>query len=189
MLEIDLSGSRALVTGAGQGIGREIALTLAQAGAEVVVNDLVPERCRAVAGEIESLGLSATPLSFDVSNFEEVQRTLGPVDGFDVLVNNAGNRGDGRFELKSFVDSDPGDWEPYMKVNLQGVMVCTRMVLPGMIVRRHGRIITVISDAARAGERKMAAYAAAKAGAAGFIRSVASEVGAFGITAKCSPID
>ncbi len=184
MLKIDLSGRRALVTGAGQGVGRAIALTMAQAGAEVVVNDLVTERCDEVAEEILGIGARSIPLAFDVTDFDGVQQAL---DGDDIviLVNNAGNRGGGTFELGPVAESGPADWEPYINVNLYGVMACTRAVLPGMISRRHGRIITIISDSARVGDARMAAYAAAKAGAAGFMRSVATEAGRFEVTANC----
>jgi NAD(P)-dependent dehydrogenase (short-subunit alcohol dehydrogenase family) len=185
LLTIDLAGKRALVTGAGQGVGREIAWALAQAGAQVVVNDLIPVKCEAVAAELSSTGAFATALPFDVSNIQDVQRAFDRSKPIDILINNAGNRGGGRFELAQFAESDPADWEPFIRVNLHGVMVCTRYALPGMIERGYGRIITIISDAARVGDAKMAAYAAAKAGAAGFTRSVATEVGAFGVTANC----
>jgi 3-oxoacyl-[acyl-carrier protein] reductase len=185
MLTIDLSGLRALVTGAGQGIGRDIALTLAQAGAEVIVNDLIEERCQAVVAELAAKGSSAIALPFDVADFDAVQRAVNEHEPIDILVNNAGNRGDDGFALQSVSESGPADWEPYLRVNLHGVMNCTGSVLPGMIARRHGRIITIISDAGRVGDARMAAYAAAKAGAAGFTRSVASEGGSFGVTANC----
>jgi NAD(P)-dependent dehydrogenase (short-subunit alcohol dehydrogenase family) len=98
------------------------------------------------------------------------------------LVNNAGNGGTDKFGLRAVVDSEPTDWEPFLRVNLYGVMYCTRAVLPVMVQRRQGRVITIISDSARVGDPYMAPYAAAKAGAAGFCRSLASEVGRFGIT-------
>ena len=83
------------------------------------------------------------------------------------------------------VNTTPADWEPYLKVNLYGVMYCTRAALPGMVEGGWGRVVTVISDTARVGEPSMAAYSAAKAGAAGFCRSVAREVGRHGITVNC----
>jgi NAD(P)-dependent dehydrogenase (short-subunit alcohol dehydrogenase family) len=181
VLEIDLSGRRALVTGGGQGVGRRIALTLAEAGAAVVVNDLVEERAAAVAAEA---GGRATTAPFDVTDWDAVVAAVGEAD-IDILVNNAGNSGTGSFHLSSVVDSQPADWEPFLRVNLYGVMYCSRAVLPGMVQRQRGRVITIISDSARVGDAKMAAYAAAKAGAAGFSRSLASEVGRFGVTVNC----
>jgi NAD(P)-dependent dehydrogenase (short-subunit alcohol dehydrogenase family) len=86
--------------------------------------------------------------------------------------------------MRSFVDTDPGDWQPYLRVNLLGVMHCARAVLPAMIEQGRGRIVTIVSDAGRVGEAGMAAYGAAKAGAAGFTRAIAAEVGRHGVTAN-----
>jgi 3-oxoacyl-[acyl-carrier protein] reductase len=185
VLDIDLSGKRALVTGAGQGVGRQTARTLADGGATVYVNDLVPERCEAVVSEIIEHGGRAEPLVFDVTRFDEVLASIDSTGGLDVLVNNAGNAGAGGFSFAPVAEQDPAAWEPYLRVNLDGVMFCTRAALPAMIERGGGRVITIISDAARLGEPRMAAYAAAKAGAAGFLRSVASEVGRHQITVNC----
>jgi len=186
MLTIDCAGKRALITGAGQGVGREVAIYLARAGATVLVNDLVPARCDQVVGEIRGLGFSAEALAFDVTSWDQIQAAVATSGGIDILVNNAGNAGaTGSFGLKMVADEQPEDWTAFLKVNLDGVMLCTRAVLPQMIEKGDGRIVTIISDAARLGEPRMAAYAAAKAGAAGFLRSVASEVGRHGITVNC----
>jgi NAD(P)-dependent dehydrogenase (short-subunit alcohol dehydrogenase family) len=179
-LTIDLSGRRALVTGAGQGVGRQIATRLAEAGAAVVVNDRVEERAAAVSLELASYRASISV--FDVTEWQAVVAALESLGGVDILVNNAGNSGADEFGLRSVVDSEPTDWEPFLRVNLYGVMYCTRAALPAMVQRRWGRVITIISDSARVGDALMAPYAAAKAGAAGFCRSLASEVGRFGIT-------
>jgi 3-oxoacyl-[acyl-carrier protein] reductase len=185
MLAIDLTGKRALVTGAGQGVGRETALVLARAGATAVVNDVVGERADAVVAEIQALGLAAEACIFDVTSYSAITDALGE-GRVDILVNNAGMAGvSGAFTTGAVADEDPAVWARFLGVNLDGVMLVTRAVLPGMIERGDGRIVTIISDAARVGEPKMAAYAAAKAGAAGFTRSVASEVGRYGITANC----
>jgi 2-hydroxycyclohexanecarboxyl-CoA dehydrogenase len=104
----------------------------------------------------------------------------GPVD---ILVNNAGNAGaEGFGATANFVDTEPADWGPYLDVNLHGVMSCVHAVLPTMIERRWGRILTIVSDAARSGAARMAVYGAAKAGAAGFTRGIAHEVARHGIT-------
>jgi NAD(P)-dependent dehydrogenase (short-subunit alcohol dehydrogenase family) len=103
-----------------------------------------------------------------------------------ILVNNAGNAGvDGFSALRPFVETDPAEWDRYIRVNLYGVMNCTRAALPSMISRNGGRIITVVSDAARYGDAFLAPYAAAKAGASGFCRSIAREVGRYNITVNC----
>jgi 3-oxoacyl-[acyl-carrier protein] reductase len=186
---IDLSGHRALVTGAGQGVGRGIATTLAQAGAEVLVNDLVLERAEAVVGEIEAAGGVGRPAVFDVTDYDAIVATVSGSGPLDILVNNAGNAGRattmGMEDLATFVQTEPDDWESFIKVNMYGVMYAVRAALPGMIEAGWGRIVTVISDTARVGETHMAAYSAAKAGAAGFCRSVAREVGRHGITVNC----
>jgi 3-oxoacyl-[acyl-carrier protein] reductase len=180
---LDLSGKRALITGAGQGIGRGVALRFAEAGAEVAVNDLRLERASEVVDEIIAAGGRALAAPFDVTDHASVTAGVEAIGGTDVLVNNAGNAGAaGWAGLAKFVDTEPADWEPYLRVNLYGVMHCVRAVLPGMIAGGWGRIITVVSDAARVGETHMAAYAAAKAGAAGLTRAVAIENGRHGIT-------
>jgi 3-oxoacyl-[acyl-carrier protein] reductase len=188
-VSIDVGGRRALVTGGGQGIGRAIALTLAEAGASVVVNDVVPANADAVVAEITAAGGTASPLPFDVTSWDDVATAVDGGGPVDVLVNNAGNAGTagfGREDLRDFADTEPDDWWPFFAVNLFGTMHCTRAVLPGMIASGHGgRVITIVSDAARHGDAKVAPYAAAKAGAAGFCRSVAREVGKHGITVNC----
>jgi 3-oxoacyl-[acyl-carrier protein] reductase len=183
---IDLEGRRALVTGAGDGIGRVIALTLAEAGANVAVNDVVPERAEAVVEEIRRPGGQAQALPFDVTEYSQVASSVGASGTIDVLVNNVGNAGvEGLVWPRNFVETTPEEWAGYVAVNLFGTMNCTHAVLPSMIDTGWGRIVTLVSDAARNGDAKVAPYAAAKAGAAGFCRSVAREVGRHGITVNC----
>lgn len=183
---IDLRGRRALVTGAGRGIGRSIALTLASAGATVAVNDIVPEQVDAVVEEISSTGGKAAALPFDVTDWDAVARSVVRYGDIDLLVNNAGNAGaEGFSPLVDFAESDPSSWGRFFAVNLFGAMHCTRAVLPSMIAEGHGRVVTIVSEAGRFGDSKLAPYAAAKAGAAGFCRSVAREVGRYGITVNC----
>ncbi|MDA4106989.1 SDR family NAD(P)-dependent oxidoreductase [Mycolicibacterium holsaticum] len=184
-LQIDLSGRRVLITGAGQGVGRGLAHAFATAGAEVLVNDLRPARAVAVAEEVQECGGHAAPVPFDVTDFEAVVDAVAALDGVDILVNNAGNAGAEGFAGRGpFAESEPADWEPYLQVNLYGVLHCTRAVLPAMVAGTWGRIITIVSDAGRTGDANGAAYAASKAGAAGFTRSVAVENGRYGITAN-----
>ena len=185
-MQLDLTGRRALVTGAGQGVGRGLALGLAAAGAEVVVNDLLAERAEAVAEEVRSAGGRAQAAAFDVTSPDAVATALDGQPRIDVLVNNAGNAGaEGVGNRRPFAESSPEDWEPYLQVNLYGVLHCSRAVVPGMIEGGWGRVITIISDSGRTGDKHMAAYSAAKAGAAGFTRALAQEVGRHGITANC----
>lgn len=189
---LDLHGQVALVTGAGQSAGRGIALMLARHNAGgVAVNDFVAERAAAVAAEIEAMGVRAIPVSFDVSDLEAVRanvakasEALGPIT---LLVNNAGNAGPtaqiGR-GTEFFWQADPSEWDRFLRTNLHGVMNCCHAVIPGMVEQKRGRLVTIVSDAGRVGEPRLAVYAAAKAGAAGFVRAVAKEVGRFGITSN-----
>jgi NAD(P)-dependent dehydrogenase (short-subunit alcohol dehydrogenase family) len=186
---LDLGGRVAFVTGAGQGAGRGIVLMLARHNAGgVAVNDFVMERAEAVAAEIESMGVPAVPVQADVGEyasvaaaFEKARGVLGPIT---ILVNNAGNAGPAATMRHSplFWETAPSDWDRYFRTNLQGVMNCCHVALPEMVAQKRGRIVTIVSDSGRVGEARLAAYSAAKAGAAGFVRSIAKEAGRFGIT-------
>ncbi|HEY1077423.1 MAG TPA: SDR family NAD(P)-dependent oxidoreductase [Fontimonas sp.] len=188
---LDLGGQIAFVTGAGQGPGRAIALAFAQHGAGgIAVNDFDAARAEAVAAEIRALGIPALAAPADVGDHDAVQRSfataakLGPVT---LLVNNAGNAGPGVQMRPSppFWETEPADWDRYLRTNLQGVMNCCHAALPGMTAQQRGRIVTIVSDAGRVGEARLAAYSAAKAGAAGFMRAIAREAGRYNITANC----
>jgi 3-oxoacyl-[acyl-carrier protein] reductase len=186
---LDLGGQVAFVTGAGQGAGRAIALAFARHNAGgVAVNDFVAERAVAVVEEIKSLGVAAVAVPADVGDYAQVKsavdaaaKALGPVT---LLVNNAGNAGPNATMGRSpfFWESGPDDWDRYFRTNLQGVMNCCHVAVPGMIKQGKGRIVTVVSDAGRVGEARLVAYSAAKAGAAGFVRALARETGRYGIT-------
>jgi 3-oxoacyl-[acyl-carrier protein] reductase len=188
---LDLGGQVAFVTGAGQGAGRAIALALAHHNAGgVAVNDFVAARAQAVVEEITALGIPAFAAPADVGDHTSVKAAmaaataaLGPVT---LLVNNAGNAGPDVTMHPSplFWETDPAEWDRYFHTNLKGVMNCCHAALPGMVAQNRGRIVTVISDAGRIGEARLTAYAAAKAGAAGFIRSIAREAGRFNITSN-----
>jgi 3-oxoacyl-[acyl-carrier protein] reductase len=183
---IDLEGRRALVTGAGQGVGLGIARALAQAGAAVAVNDVRADRVEHAVDEVRAAGGKGDALPFDVTDLEQVAAAVDGYGGVDILVNNAGNAGSGGSMLPiDFLASDPADWHEFFAVNVFGVMHCTRAVLPSMISEGWGRIVTIVSDAGRYGTAKVAPYAAAKAGAAGFSRSIAREVGRHSITVNC----
>ncbi len=181
-VEIDLRGRRALVTGGGQGVGATIAAMLASAGAAVVVNDVVDDRAASQAERIVRAGGRAEPLAFDVTDHGAVGEAIAASGPIDILVNNAGNAGTSGVDTDRFVDTTPPQWERYIDVNLYGVMHCVHAALPGMVDRGWGRIITIVSDAGRVGGARLAAYSAAKAGAAGFCRAIAREVARDGVT-------
>ena len=188
---LDLGGQIAFVTGGGQGAGRGIALALARHNAGgVAVNDFVLERAEAVAAEIKALGVPAVAVQADVGDYASVKTAidtataaLGPIT---LLVNNAGNAGPNADMRASplFWETDPQEWDRYFHTNLHGVMNCCHAALPGMVAQGKGRIVTIVSDSGRVGEARLAAYSAAKAGANGFIRSIAKEAGRFGITSN-----
>ena len=189
---LDLDGRTALVTGAGQGVGREVALTLARHGAAVAVNDFVASRAEQVASEIRALGGTAEPVTCDVTDYEAVAEmaaaAAAAVGGIDILVNNAGNAGTlatGLADPTPFWETGPKEWDPWIGTNFFGVLNVTRAVLPGMVERSWGRVVTVVSDAGRVGEPNFVVYGGAKAGAAGFSRGLAKAVGKHGVTANC----
>ena len=185
----ELRGKSALVTGAGQGVGAEIARELARCGAAVAVNDLYAQRAESVAKEIREAGGRAVVAEGDVTDWSTVQAFTRVAEeelgGVDILVNNAGLPVGEGFVLKEFLETQPDVWEPWLRVSLYGVMYCTRAALPGMVERGFGRVISIASDAGLRGVPTLTAYSAAKAGAMGFSRSLAAEVGRNGVTCNC----
>lgn len=181
-----LDGRVALVTGAGQGVGRGVAAALAEQGAAVAVNDLDPSRAEEAAAALAAAGARAVAAPFDVTDAEAVATgvgaaadALGPVD---VLVNNAGVPAAG-FPQVSFREMDPELWSRFVDLNLYGVLHCTRAVLEPMCERGWGRVVTISSEAHRTGlDIGVSLYGAAKAGAIGFLRHLAVEVAPTGVT-------
>ena len=184
-----LDGKVALVTGAGFGMGAGVARAFARQGARVVVNDIDPARASGVAERLVGDGFQATAMAFDVTSnaavTEAAARVAREVGQVDILVNNAGNAGAGHFAQKPFAETLPEDWQPFIAVNLMGVLYCTRAMLPGMCARGWGRVITISSDAGRRGMAiNVSVYGAAKAAAAHFMRHLCQEVGKHGVTAN-----
>jgi 3-oxoacyl-[acyl-carrier protein] reductase len=172
----------ALVTGAAQGIGAAIARRLAGDGARVGVLDLQQHAAAAVADEITSLGGTALALAADVSKRDQVQaaidRLVGEYGALHILVNNAGVLRDNLL----FKMSDD-DWTTVMEVHLRGAFLCTQIAQKHMVAGRYGRIVSMSSTSAL-GNRGQANYATAKAGLQGFTKTLAIELGPFGITAN-----
>lgn len=178
-----MSGPRvALVTGAGRGVGERIVTELVASGYRVTALDRDPKGLDALAGRLPADQL-LTQIA-DVRERTELARAVSAAadrfGGVDVLVNNAG-----RWTLGAFVDSDPEQWNDELAINLLGPLHVTQLVLPAMVDRHWGRIVSIISDSGRVGEPNVAVYAAAKAAVAGFSRSLAKEVGRHGITVNC----
>jgi len=179
----------ALVTGAGQGMGLGVARRLAADGNAVFVNDVDPQKAEQAAAEIRSVGGEAHAAPFDVTDYAAVlaatQDLAARTGGIDILVNNAGNAGTQQTHQVAFKDMPPSEWSWYLDVNLYGVMHCTKAVLERMCERRWGRVITISSEAGRAGlDIGVSVYGVAKAGAAHLMRHVAREVGPDGVTAN-----
>lgn len=171
-----------MVTGAGQNIGAGIAKALASAGARVLVNDLREERAVKAATEI---GGEAEATPFDVTDRTEVITAIAAAGPIDVLVNNAGNGGAEAMLPKAFLETAPADWRGPIEVNLQAVLFCCHAVLPGMVERGHGRIITISSAAGTHGVGLgFAPYSVGKGGSLSLMRSLALEHSRHGITAN-----
>ena len=172
---ISLAGQTTLVTGASRGIGRAVALALAEAGAEVVINySRSPEAAEVVATSINEAGGHAWTLQADVADEQAVNRMVSDVlersNRLDVLVNNAGITRDGLLmRMKT------ADWQSVIDLNLNGVFLCSRAAARPMLKQRGGRIVNITSVVGLMGNAGQANYAAAKAGVIGFTRSIARE--------------
>jgi NAD(P)-dependent dehydrogenase (short-subunit alcohol dehydrogenase family) len=186
-MDLGLKEKVAIVTGSGEGIGRMIALILAEEGAHVVINDIVPQKVEKVVNEIKtrksrSLGFVGSVESREFTE-KMVQGTQDELGKIDILINNAG-RGinwEAGKKPRPFAETEKDEWDYTIDLCLYGAMNCTRAVLPGMIQRRSGKIINCISDAGRTGEPFMAAYSAAKGGIVAWQKAVAKEVGRYNI--------
>ena len=169
-----LEGRRALVTGGGRGIGAAIAGRLAAEGADVVIGDIDKKGAGEVAGEI-----GATATGLDVTEPDSASAAVAEHGPFAILVNNAGTD-----EFGFFTDTDPGQWERVLAVNLVGVLACTHAVLPGMQQAGYGRIVNIASEAGRVGSKGSAVYSAAKGGVIAFTKVIAREGARYGVTAN-----
>ncbi|MHB1134547.1 MAG: 3-oxoacyl-ACP reductase family protein [Chloroflexota bacterium] len=179
--ELPLAGKVALVTGSSRGIGRAIALRLAQAGATVAVNYRTGEvEAKKVQEQIEAMGRQALSVKADVSVAEDVQamaeRVRAEFGHIDILVNNSGITRD-----RTLVKMPAADWLAVINTNLNSVYFCTSAVLAGMIERKYGRIISIASVVGQAGNYGQTNYAAAKAGIIGFTKAAALELAKFNI--------
>jgi len=171
----------AIVTGAGRGIGRAIALQLAGQGASVACWDMDPELAGETAALVSRSGPEGAAYQVDVTDPEAVQAAADAVlercSRIDILVNNAGITRD-----NVLVRMTPEQWDQVLDVNLKGAYLCTRTVARSMMKQRRGRIVNVASVVGRMGNAGQANYCASKAGLIGLTKSVARELAARGIT-------
>jgi 3-hydroxybutyrate dehydrogenase len=171
-----LAGQHAVVTGGGSGIGAAVAETLLRAGARVTLMGRNAQRLDAQRANLNGLGEVAC-ISVDVTSEESVKKAFAQAGAIDILVNNAGQA-----QAAPFTHTDMALWQRMLDVNLTGVFLGTRAVLPGMLERGHGRIVNVASTAGQIGYAYVAAYCAAKHGVIGLTRSLALEVATKGVT-------
>ena len=179
-----LEGKKALVTGAGQGIGCAIALELAERGADVAVCDLNAETARKTAEEVQALGRQALPLVVDVSENADVvaavEQAAGQLGRIDILVNNAGWD-----DVMPFLDTKPDLWEKVIDINLKGVIHFCHAVGKHMMETKGGKIVNIASDAGRVGSLGETVYAGAKGGVIALSKSLARELARFGVHVNC----
>jgi 3-oxoacyl-[acyl-carrier protein] reductase len=181
VIDWNLDGSVVLVTGAGRGIGRAIALLFAKSGAKVVLAARTEEEIGLVSDEIASAGGISLPVVTDVTDRDAVKamvsRAIEEFERIDVLVNNAGIS-----YVANIVMSDDTKWYKVIETNLMGSYLCTKAVLRPMIRAKRGRVINIASVSGLVGASFNSAYAASKAAVIGLTKSVALEVASMGIT-------
>jgi 2-hydroxycyclohexanecarboxyl-CoA dehydrogenase len=177
-------GRVAIVTGGASGIGRATALRLAAEGAAVVIADLDAQRAEEVAGEVGRDGGKALALAVDVTDAEAVKRmTAQAAEGLgkvDILVSNAGWD-----RAMPFLQTGEELWDRVIAINYRGHLAVTHAVLPGMIERGYGRVVTVASDAGRVGSSGEVVYSGAKGAVIAFTKAVAREVARHGVNVNC----
>ncbi len=175
-MNFDLSGQTALVTGAAQGIGEGIASRLARAGAEVALTDLALDKAGVATDKLTADGAKAYAVALDVSDNASVEAAVKTVvergGKIDILVNNAGIAG----RAAPVWEQSDEDWESVIRVNLSGVFLCCRAVMPHMREHNYGRVVNIASLAGKEGNPNMTAYSASKAGVIAMSKSMAKEV-------------
>ncbi len=178
---MDLKDKVAIVTGAAQGIGKVIALSLAKCGADIAVSDINEDSLNAVVKEIEALGRKAIAVRMDVSSLKDcedmVKKTIDAFGKVDILINNAGITRD-----TVLLRMKEEQWDQVIQVNLKGTFNCTKAVIRSMFKQKSGKIINISSVTGAMGNAGQANYSASKAAVMGFTKSIAREYAHCGIT-------
>jgi NAD(P)-dependent dehydrogenase (short-subunit alcohol dehydrogenase family) len=182
-MKVDVSEQVAIVTGGAAGIGKAIAIALSANGARTVIIDIDDDSARRTVEEISARGFSCEQMLADVSHSEEMvqvsERVLSRHGRVDILINNAGiNTRRDRVPIHEY---QMDDWERILRVDLTGVFVASRALVPAMLRRRYGRIVNISSIAGLVPLRLQSAFVAAKAGVVNLTRSMAVELGSQGI--------
>ena len=178
---MQLANQVAIVTGGARGIGREIALALARAGADLALFDVNSQQLESTVAEVRQLGRRAEGLVVDVTDGKQVDdgvaKVLDKLGRIDILINNAGITKDGLL-----IRMDDAQWDRVLNINLRGTFLCTRAVAKHMLRQRRGRIVSIASIVGLIGNPGQANYAASKAGVIGLTKSVAKELASRGVT-------
>jgi 3-oxoacyl-[acyl-carrier protein] reductase len=177
---LELTGKVALVTGAAQGIGKAVALLLAQRGADIIISDINLEKAEETSKEITALGQRAMAIRANVAVVEEVEKMVQTIierfSQIHILVNNAGVARD-----KLLLRMTEEDWDIVLDINLKGTFNCTKAVIRYMSKQRNGKIVNIASVVGEMGNAGQANYSASKAGVIGFTKTIAREFASRGI--------
>lgn len=174
-----LNGRTALITGSGRGLGWEMAQGLAQAGAKVLLHGRSAERLAPRVGELRAAGFAADAVVFDMADRAAMRAAMARAPAIDVLIHNVGER-----DRRAFLDIEPEAFARLIDIDLVAAQALVRLVLPGMLERKWGRLIMVTSIAGDLAVPNASSYVTAKGGLAAFTRALAVELGARGVTAN-----
>ncbi|MDQ0269845.1 SDR family NAD(P)-dependent oxidoreductase [Cytobacillus purgationiresistens] len=176
-MNLGMSGKNILITGAGKGMGREMAISAAREGANIAVHfHTSKDKALETVGILRDIGVAVHPFQADISQIDEIQRMKNEIHAqlghIDYIVNNAGWA-----QMKSFFQYEPDEWRKEIDICFYGVLNIIHTFMPDMIKNQAGKFINIIGDSARTGDRKLIMSAAARNGTVSFLKSLAREVG------------